>query len=54
MSKFLDVSGLNYLWQKLKSKFYTKAEVDQMIANKSITYSYSNGTLTIEGINKLQ
>jgi len=28
---YLDTNGLNYLWSKIKSKFYTKTEIDKFV-----------------------
>lgn len=32
MANFLNTDGLSALWAKIKSKFYTKAEVDVLIS----------------------
>ena len=45
MSKFLDQAGLTALWNKIKSTFYTKTELSDIVAHE---YS-SNGTMPSEG-----
>ena len=36
MANFLNTDGLSALWAKIKSKFYTKAEVDVLISCATI------------------
>ena len=47
MANFLNTDGLSALWAKIKSKFYTKAEVDALILEEvlyiSVTGNQSNG-----------
>lgn len=51
MAKFLDDTGLSHLWDKIKSKFYTKTETDTLLGNKADTSDIpivNNATLTIQ------
>jgi hypothetical protein len=48
MANFLDLTtGLPALWAKIKSKFYTKAEVDAAIPSASSTSPYMDGDATV-------
>ncbi len=48
MANFLDLTtGLPALWAKIKSKFYTKAEVDAAIPSASSTSPEMDGTVAV-------
>ena len=42
---YLDTNGLNYLWSKIKSKFYTKTEIDKFVPQIKIVFN-KTGTST--------
>lgn len=44
MSKFLDGSGLSFLWTKIKNTFYTKTESDNKYAIKTALDNYYDKT----------
>lgn len=48
MAKFLDDTGLSHLWDKIKSKFYTKTETDTLLGNKQDTLTPGTN-ITISG-----
>ena len=47
MANFLNTDGLSALWAKIKSKFYTKTEVDAAIPDASSSSPLMDGTATI-------
>ena len=49
--KYLDDSGLSYFYQKIKAKFYTKTQVDEIVADIAIYATHdNNGTVTIHNV----
>lgn len=44
MANFLNTDGLSALWAKIKSKFYTKTEIDAAIPSASTTAPLMDGT----------
>ena len=44
MAEFLDNTGLSRLWNKIKSKFYTKTETDTLLGNKLNKFCYPAGS----------
>ena len=46
MSRFLDQAGLIALWNKIKSAFYTKTELSDIVSHETASTISGNLTLT--------
>lgn len=51
MSKFLDQAGLIALWNKIKTLFYTKTELSDIVSHE--TASTISGNLTLSSDNEV-
>lgn len=53
MVKYLDINGLSYIWSKITSSFYKKAQTDAISAYKTaVNYGYDKSIEAFTGVVK--